>query len=84
MNLKTKIMKNFLLLLVFIASASLSQAKTITGKVTDYDGGLFGVVVSVKGAKTNTTTDFDGNYIIETQTTDKLVLHTLDIMLKKF
>ncbi|MFT4839520.1 MAG: Ca-activated chloride channel family protein [Nonlabens sp.] len=73
MNLKTKIMKNFLLLLVFIASASLSQAKTITGKVTDYDGGLFGVVVSVKGAKTNTTTDFDGNYIIETQTTDKLV-----------
>ena len=66
-------MKNFLLLLVFIAGASLSQAKTITGKVTDSEGSLFGVVISVKGAKTNTTTDFDGNYTIEAQATDKLV-----------
>jgi Ca-activated chloride channel family protein len=74
MNLKTKIMKNFLLLLVFIASASLSQAKTITGKVTDSNGGLFGAVISVKGTNITTSTDFDGNYIIEAQATDRLLI----------
>ena len=67
-------MKNFLLLLVFIASASLSQAKTITGKVTDSNGGLFGAVISVKGTNITTSTDFDGNYIIEAQATDRLLI----------
>lgn len=56
-----------------IASTSLSQAKTITGQVTDAEGELFGAVVSVKGTKTTTSTDFDGNYTIEAQAKDILV-----------
>ena len=44
-----------------------AQSQTVTGKVTDAANGLPlpGVSVTVQGAASGTTTDFDGNYTLE-------------------
>jgi Ca-activated chloride channel family protein len=66
-------MKKLLFLVLFAFTVSLS-AKTITGKVSDPNSDpLFGATVQVKGTKTFTTTDFDGNYSIEANATDALI-----------
>ena len=67
-------MKNFLLILLFIASASLSQAKTITGKIVGPDSDeVIGATVTIKGTHLFASTDFDGNYSIEAAPEDVLV-----------
>ena len=62
----------FLLLNLLITSFCFSQ-RTITGTVSDADGGLLGAIVTVKGSKTYTETDFDGNYFIKASPKDVLV-----------
>lgn len=49
-----------------LALPAAAQNKTVTGKVTDAQGGaaLFGVSVSVKGEKTGTSTGADGRFSI--------------------
>jgi TonB-linked SusC/RagA family outer membrane protein len=57
----------YLLLIVSFPMLALAQQKTVTGKVTDAEGGgtaLSGVTVSVGGAGTGTTTNAEGVYSI--------------------
>ena len=64
---KMKTMKNWLLsgLLLLVVSSVFSQGK-ITGTVTDGQNSLPGTNIAVKGAKTGTSTDFDGKFSINT------------------
>src|ERR1700761_2288474 len=49
--------------LLFFASGSFAQSRTITGKVTDEKGNpVAGATVMVKGSKGGTSTDADGNF----------------------
>lgn len=70
--MKTKLNGILTLLLALVVQVAFAQ-QTVTGKVTDTEGGLFGAVVSVKGGNVNTTTDFDGNYSIQANSEDTLV-----------
>ncbi|QCX37599.1 TonB-dependent receptor [Aureibaculum algae] len=45
----------------------LGQQTQITGVISDADGPLPGATVSIKGTTVGTTTDFDGNYAIEAE-----------------
>ena len=45
----------------------LEQQTQITGVISDADGPLPGATVSIKGTTVGTTTDFDGNYAIEAE-----------------
>lgn len=65
-------MKNFLLILLFLASTAVyGQKITITGTVTDEKGGtLPGATVQVKGTNQGVLTDFDGKYSIDVASTD--------------
>ena len=52
-----------LLMLLFLSSAAAFAQKTVTGTVLDeYDVGLPGVSVLVKGTTTGTATDIDGKF----------------------
>ncbi|MFH6603698.1 SusC/RagA family TonB-linked outer membrane protein [Maribacter algicola] len=56
----------------------IAQTKTVSGTVTDSDGGpLPGVNVLVQGTTNGTQTDFDGNYSIEASEGDVLVFSYL-------
>ena len=50
-----------------MASWNSEQQQTITGTVSDADGPLPGVSIVIKGTTTGTSTDFDGNYSINTE-----------------
>lgn len=53
----------------------LAQTRTVSGTVTDSNGGapLPGVSISVQGTQKGTQTDFDGNFSLEVATGDVLV-----------
>jgi TonB-linked SusC/RagA family outer membrane protein len=63
---------------IFASSAlrhkiSIPQQTQINGTITDANGPLPGVTVSIKGKKTSAISDFDGKYIITTSPNDTLV-----------
>ena len=66
--MKTKLNGFLTLLLALMVQISFAQEKTVTGKVSDASGPLPGVTVIIKGTKTGTQTDFDGNYSIRANT----------------
>ncbi|MGV8945805.1 MAG: SusC/RagA family TonB-linked outer membrane protein [Lutibacter sp.] len=66
--MKTKFNGFLTLLLAFMVQITFAQEKTVTGKVSDANGPLPGVTVLIKGTKTGTQTDFDGNYSIKAAT----------------
>jgi len=66
--MKTKFNGFLTLLLAFLVQITFAQEKTVTGNVSDASGPLPGVTVIVKGTKTGTQTDFDGNYSIKAET----------------
>ncbi len=66
--MKTKLNGFLTLLLALMVQISFAQEKTVTGKVSDANGPLPGVTVIIKGTKTGTQTDFDGNYSIKAAT----------------
>ena len=66
--MKTKLNGFLTLLLALMVQISFAQEKTVTGKVSDASGPLPGVTVIIKGTKTGTQTDFDGNYSIKATT----------------
>uniref|UniRef100_UPI004047A29A MG2 domain-containing protein n=1 Tax=Flavobacterium sp. TaxID=239 RepID=UPI004047A29A len=50
------------------------NAKTITGTVSDVLGPLAGASITVQGTKRGTTTDFDGNFIIQAEAKEILTI----------
>lgn len=63
-----------MLCIAFICCAFIVNAQqTITGKVTSNDTALAGVTVEVKGIKTGTSTDQNGNFSISASPTSTLV-----------
>ncbi len=60
-------------ILMFFGSLTSMNAQEISGTVTDESGPLPGVSVIIKGTTTGTTTDFDGNYLINANKGDVLV-----------
>jgi TonB-linked SusC/RagA family outer membrane protein len=55
-----------LLLLMCISTASWAQERTVTGVVSDLQGGpLVGVIVQIKGSKTTTATSSKGDFSIK-------------------
>lgn len=66
--MKTKLNGFLTLLLAFMVQLTFAQEKTVTGNVSDASGPLPGVTVIIKGTKTGTQTDFDGNYSIKATT----------------
>ncbi len=76
--MKTKFSGILTLLLAFVLQFSFAQEKTISGKVIDENGlPLPGTTVLVKGTSNGTSTDFDGNYSIKTDTGTTLVFSFL-------
>jgi len=74
-NKKMKLKINGLLTLVLalVVQIGFAQTKTVSGMVTDPDGmPLPGVNVLIVGGNTGTQTDFDGNYVIDAESSDKL------------
>ena len=63
--------KPLLILLLLIGSISYGQSVKVV--VTDTDGGLPGVSVTIQGTTTGVQTDFDGNYSIKASQGDVLV-----------
>jgi iron complex outermembrane receptor protein len=61
--MKNMVLKK-LLFLVFMLSGSIIIAQSVTGVVSEANGPLPGVNVSVKGTTIGATTDFDGKYTI--------------------
>jgi len=60
-------------LLLTTSAVTFAQTKSITGKVTDGNGSLPGVVVMIKGTKSATQTDENGVYKIQAAGTAQLV-----------
>ena len=66
--MRTKFKGFMTLILALIVQVSFAQQKTVTGNVSDSSGTpLLGVTVVAKGTTSGASTDFDGNYSIQTQ-----------------
>ena len=76
-KINIKMMRNILVLLVFIPLFSLSQELTVNGNVKTSSEVLLGVNVIEKGTSNGTTTDFEGNYSIEVNQESTLVFSFL-------
>ena len=71
--MKNKLLKK-LILPVFIMMGSVIYAQTVTGTVSDATGPLPGVNIVVKGTTSGTQTDFDGNYSIDVESSDAVLV----------
>ncbi|MCF6180903.1 SusC/RagA family TonB-linked outer membrane protein [Lutibacter sp.] len=71
--MKNMVLKK-LLFLVFILSGSVMMAQSVTGIVSEANGPLPGVNVSVKGTTQGATTDFDGKYTIDNISSDAILV----------
>jgi iron complex outermembrane receptor protein len=70
--MKNSLLKKPLLILLLLIG-SISYGQSVKGVVTDTDGGLPGVSVTIQGTTTGVQTDFDGNYSIKASQGDVLV-----------
>jgi len=69
-----KLLGACIMLLVFTSSATFAQ-RTVTGTVIDeYDVGLPGVSILVKGTTTGTATDIDGNFSLNVPNDDAVLV----------
>ena len=59
---------------MFFGLCSFVYAQTITGTVSDANGPLPGANILVKGTTNGTTTDFDGNYVIDNVPSDAVLV----------
>ena len=76
-KLSAKLAALLVLFFIFIQS-SFAQTKVVTGKVTDAQGaGVPGVTVSVKGSRTSTQTDNNGDYRISVADNGTLVFSSV-------
>ena len=71
--MKTKFTMILTLFMAFIVHLSFAQQKTVSGTVSDENGlPLIGATVVISGTSSGTTTDFDGNYMINANEGDVL------------
>ena len=70
--MKNKYVKTLFLLLLFMGVVGYAQ--TVSGLVTSDDGPLPGATILVKGTTEGTTTDFDGNFLINAEDDAVLVV----------
>jgi len=71
--MKLKLFKNLLSTLMLLMSFGL-YAQTISGVVTSDDGPLPGATVQVKGTNQGVTTDFDGNFTVNANDNNILIV----------
>ena len=71
--MKSEFFKKFLFVLTLMLTTGM-YAQNVTGLVTSDDGPLPGATVLVKGTNSFATTDFDGNFSIEANQGDVLVV----------
>ncbi|NMM48930.1 SusC/RagA family TonB-linked outer membrane protein [Marinigracilibium pacificum] len=66
----------YLLLLSLISVGNINAQQVISGKVTDFQSGepVPGTNIIVKGTSRGTTTDFDGNYSLQIQSGDSILV----------
>ena len=66
---------NYLLASAFFISANLFGQTNLSGNVSEEDSGLAlaGVNVLVKGTNAGTSTDFDGNYVLNAEIGDVII-----------
>ena len=70
-----KLIKTLTFTAFFALSMSVMAQKTVTGNVSDNNGlPLPGATVVIKGTSSGTTTDFDGNFGVETNSGEVLVI----------
>ncbi len=62
----SKLLNKIFLLVLIIASQSLSAQINVSGKISDENGeALIGATIAVKGTASGTSADLDGNYVIQ-------------------
>ena len=71
--MKKEFFKKISLVFAFFVTVGL-YAQTVTGLVTSEDGPLPGATVQVKGTAIGVSTDFDGNFTIQADNTDVLMV----------
>ena len=74
--MKNSLLKKPLLILMLLVG-SITFGQSIKGVVTDADGSLPGVSITIKGTSTGVQSDFDGNYSIKANQGDVLVFSYL-------
>jgi Ca-activated chloride channel family protein len=68
----------FVILVIAVAMIAFTESKSITGKVLDRQGvPLASVSVKIKGSVTGTITDLKGNYTINVEEQDKVLVFSL-------
>jgi len=68
----------FVILVIAVAMIAFTESKSITGKVLDGQGvPLASVSVKIKGSVTGTITDLKGNYTINVEEQDKVLVFSL-------
>jgi hypothetical protein len=63
-----------LIFLFLFSTASGIYSQTISGVVNGEDGPLPGATIQIKGTDTGVTTDFDGNFSVEANQKDILII----------
>ena len=71
--MKNGLIKNFMFLLILLFGTGI-YAQTVNGVVLGDDGALPGATIQIKGTNTGVTTDFDGNFSIDANENDILVV----------
>ena len=71
--MKNNLIKNILLVFAFFVSIGI-YAQSVSGVVTSEDGPLPGATVQVKGTSNGVSTDFDGNFTIQADASDVLMV----------
>lgn len=71
--MKNNILKNFLIVML-LSSFSVLYAQDVKGVVSDANGPVPGVNVTVKGTNNGTATDFDGNYVLKNVNGDAILV----------
>ncbi|WP_289662560.1 carboxypeptidase-like regulatory domain-containing protein [Flavobacterium panacagri] len=66
-----KLISSAIAMLIYFAG--MAQERTVTGIISDKNGALPGVNVSIKENKRSTLTDFDGKYAIKVKKRDTLI-----------
>ena len=71
--MKNGLIKKFMFLFILLLGTGI-YAQTVNGVVLGEDGALPGATVQIKGTDKGVTTDFDGNFSIDANQNDILII----------